>query len=504
MRQVSKVPPHPARHSNALEKQQGRPLIAVNIGEIGKTLQQGKWLIFWSILTAVILLFAYEFTKDPVFRASSQVMIKPPTTSESKHILTSFSNPHPTQGQELAYLKNSGELARRVGMRLQETNETMRSSELFPVLANTNDGTPPSPDLIGQRILSKVRFSTLGNDGIAISLISNSPVEAVRLAELYAKEYQKIEYERSIQRINTSKKFLNDQLDSRRKQLAELEDRWIRTMGSSSGRFVTGGTERMIAQYAFLKTNLEKVQLKLDEEFKHNEIMLAEFKRISPVDVKEAGIVFPGTPWKENLRQLVRYQLEIDLFALGQNQSRLSDRQGSEYRAAQEQLKTYQDEWEARNRRILQRVLNTEIENTELPDKGRYLNQLRIRITERNLRIAEYEILIGGLQSYLEDTEAELNKNPGQRLELSQLEKQRAVVESWYKNIQRDLRLFELAEQSEIGHITLSNDIPAPVIERADLSNNLLIVLGMSLVFGVGLAFVRRAFVNKRSIVEYY
>ena len=504
MRQAPDVPPHLARSATALDKQPGRPLIAINIGEIGKTIRQGKWLIFYSILSAVVLLFAYEFTKDPVFRASSQVSIKPPTMAESKNILTSFSNPHPTQGQELAFLKNSGELARRVGMRLQETSETMRSSELFPVLAPDQNGTQPSPDLIGQRILSKVKFAPLGNEGISISLISISPVEAVRLAELYAKEYQKIEYERSIQRINTSKKFLNEQLDSRRKQLAELEDQWIRTMGSSAGRLVTGGTEKQIARYAFLKTNLEKVQLKLDEEFKHNEIMLAEFKRLSPVDVQQSGIVYPGTPWKDNLRKLVRAQLEIDLFALEQNQSRLADRQSSEYRVAQEQLKIYQDEWEARNRRILALVLSSEIENTELPDKGRYLNQLRIDVTERNLRIAEYEILIEGLRGYLEETETELNRNPGQRLELSQLEKERAVVESWYKNIQRDIRLFELAEQSEIGHITLTNDIPAPVIERADLSQNLLIVLGMSFVFGIGLAFVRRAFVNKRSIVEYY
>ncbi|MEZ4700848.1 MAG: polysaccharide biosynthesis tyrosine autokinase [Rhodothermales bacterium] len=468
---------------------------SIDVGEIFNTIRQGKWIILVTCMLISAGIVAYKFTETPLFEASSLVSIasnKSSTTSPTDR-LSAYSVNVYTQADELSFLNNSGELSRRVAQRLIEVADALGSNAYFSVL-HAPEGSPPlTLEEIALRIRIRVLFMPSEQNMITIKAISPSQVEAVRLANLYAQEYQLMDKERSRARLVQARQFVQELLSKRREELAALDYRW-EAMFSNSETISGGSTgELFLTQYATLTADLESKELQLETEKRSRDHLVEEYERVAPglVEQVSSGIDREITALQDRIAEL---KMDAEEYYIHDPSRRGREAEIPELNEIIVGIKNLEERKNSLAQQLVRETLSAGNATTRgTVEPLSYATQLKAQILTKDITINELTLTVSALRRRVAEAEKKLRIIPTMTLERQQLERERAVVEQGYKTLQSELQQAEIAEQSDIGNVSIIREAQQPLPVGSDLTQSLILGLLLGLGFGTGLAFVRKA-----------
>lgn len=485
------MPPPPPSIGFGAEK------TSINFADILGTIRDGKWII---LITCVLIssgIAAFKLTETKIYEASSLVSIATAKTSSSPlDRISSYSISERSQADELSFLINSGDLSRRVASRLQEAAAGVGSDSLFSAL-RTNGGPQLTTEEVAMRIRAIVRFMPAEQSMITMKAISPSRHEAIRLANIYAEEYRLIEQERSRMRLSSARDFLRARLDERRDELTSLDFEWEAVVSSGGGILQGTSGEMLIQQYGQLQSKLESQQMQLKTEQRQLTHLRGEYQRVEPTLVEDisSGLDKEIEALQSRIAEL---KLEVEEYYMIDPSRRGRE---AEIPELNEKINSIKHLEEKKNL-LAQDLVTAKLKAGGSSSSGgveplSYATQLSAQILEKEMLVNEIESNIRLWTQRVAEVKDQLSKVPTQQLQRQDVERRRAVVETWYKTLQQELQQTEIALESEIGNVAIVRQAQMAMPVGNDLTQSLVLGLILGLGFGTGIAFVRKAVDNR-------
>ena len=484
----------------------------VDFSEIWETIREGKWLILLTCVVVTGAIAAFTMSQTPIYQASSIVEIHtPPERSASQMMGVSGGR---DLSVEIGVLQYSADLSERVAGRLKDTAEAMESDDAFPVLLD-DQGEMVSDRKAGQRILEKTTFSPISQRNmIQISVRSEMPAEASTIANLYAEEYKKFSQEKSRASVAAARKFLEEQLAKRVKEIRDLERQWENFARENDVITEGEGGSRVVQEYMAMQSRRNELEFQLEQDRQKLDILKTQLNQFEP-ELREQVTQEQGVAELQGQVEAINekiVQLKADAEPYYVNNPELKDQSVAQIREqGYSRL--------AENKEIVQSLENRKSELTgQLVEKASNamiaaggeqngalarIGQLRSRIMEQELTIDQLESQVAAVDKRSASYDSELQSIPSQRLERKRLEQKLAQAEQFRNSLVSQLQGVIMEEESELGFVrqVRSAFVPtAPV--SPNVRQNIILGILLGLGFGVGLAFLRRAVADRLSSPE--
>lgn len=476
----------------------GAEATSINFGDIIGTVRDGKWIILVTCILISAGIAAYKLTETKVFEATSLVSINVAKGGAASPIdrLSPYSVSERSQADELSFLTNSGDLSRRVAARLRDAATSLGSDSLFSALRSSG-GPPATVDEVSLRLRTMVLFMPAEQSMITMKAISPSKYEAIRLSNIYAEEYQRIEKERSRARLANTRDFLRARLDERREELTALDYEWEAVVSAGGAATQGSSGELLLQQYGQLMTKIQSNEIQLETEEKLLEHLKGEYARVAP---NLAGRISSGADKEIEALQgkIAELKLEAEEFYMRDPSRRGREAEIPELNDLVKSIQHLEKQRDALANQLVAETFNTTggVSNSSNEPLS-YATQLSGKITEKELKISEISSLIASMRTRLAETQSRLEQVPGREVQKTDVERRRAVVEQGYKTLQQELQQIEIALEHEIGNITVVRGAQFASAIGNNLTQSLVLGLILGIGFGTGIAFVRKA-VDKR------
>ncbi len=461
----------------------------VDLAAVWSALRAGKWLILASVALATAAAVSYSMLVPPTYQAASVVSLgvvgTPLPGAES--VLSQL----PDIESELGRLQRSTDLAQRVYDELEATAASLGTEEFFPVLQPENrDGMPGWAE-----VSSRMSFGVIGVGMIQITSVSTAPEEAAQLANVYAEEYAVQSRERARASLVAAREFLEVHIHRSDSLLTQLQREWERY--SRDREIVAQGPagERLVAEYSTLLGQREDIAFQRRKLSDTNEMIRAQLLNLNPNDDNSA---------------LERYQSRIATLeeAVAVKQAAIEawfledptlegnpDRYHPQLQAAISERNKLELDLSELRRLALQETINSSSTGGSSVAQASEL-RFQLEANERAIRIHDSEIQ--QLNEKLAGLQARIGTIPGQVFEVDEMQRRRDREQAYLEALRNKLRDYTIAEQAELGFVSVERPATIPRTPVApDLQGNLIMALLLGTVFGAGLAFLRSAVSNQ-------
>ena len=421
----------------------------------------------WRLIAAVFLLVvlavaAYTFTREPVYQASSVVLVdtngRRSSGGTSLEDLLSVGGANRTLYNEVEILRQSIPLAERVGARLLEEDPAGS-----PLVGGVEDGSP-TVDMTARRILGgQVRFAPISDraDLLTITAMSTAPTEAALIANLYAEEYRNRSRETSRASVVSSRSFIEEQAEKRSEELGGIEDRLAEFMTREGAVALDSEGQNAVSQISSIDAAIEEARVEIEVE---RTALRSLEEQVEEVEPGLARRIASGVENEIRVLQERIAQLELqasDYYAVDPS-LRGNESANEELQAIATSIAGLRRQVDALSRQYVQEVLAV---GGMGPEEGgsalSYITQLKRQVVEKRIRIQGLQARLTVLQNQLSSYEARLRDIPRQTIELAQLTRQRQSTERTYLFLIEKLQEARVAEESELGYVE--------VIRRADV-----------------------------------
>ncbi len=466
----------------------------INIMDLVTSVRRGKWIILVSFLFVMGGVSLYTLLVTPEYETFAIVKVNTKSASSFSSVLT-FGTEDRGMNNELEFLKVSYPLALRVARRLIAM-KTDTSGVPLPVLFNPSGDTLRAEQLAGVLMRKRVSFSLAGERVDLITITANSPLpsEASIIAQLYTEEYQTFSKELSRQSITASRKFLTEQREKRRSELDSLETRIAAFMAREGIVALETESTSLVQQLSQLDAQVDETRVDLKLAQASKSAMDAELERIEP-----------------GLAVRISSDVESRIEALQKSIAAL-DAEAEEYYASQPALRgneseepklvriinrrdSFQKELDLKAAQYTAEILAAGIVDSRVGGTG--LNNvvsLKNDIVKKNIEIQGLKAKLQALEERLANREGRLEDLPRKSIQLAQLQRTSQSVEKLYDFLVEKLQEAQVAEESELGYVSIIRDALLPMKPvRPNTSQNVMLGILVSMVLGVGLAFLRQA-----------
>ena len=466
---------------------------AINFTEILTTIREGKWIILLTCILISAGIAAYKLTETKMYESSSLVSIMTAKSSTNGlERLTTYAMSERSQADELSFLTNSGDLARRVAQRLQSAAAGLGSDSLFTALQPFGE-RPPTADEVALRLRTMVQFMPAEQSMIILKAYSPSRYEAIRLVNIYAEEYRLNEQERSRARLASTRDFIRARLDERRTELTELDYEWEAVVSQGDAILQGSQGEVLVSQFGQLVANLENLDIQLDSERRQLDYLKAEYQRVAPDLVKSVSSGVDEEIEALNGR-IAELKMEAEEYYIHDPTRRGREAEVPELNEIVTSIAHLESKKNALADELVAQTLRSGSTGASSGTEPlSYATQIRGKIVEKELAINELESTIRTLQTRVADVKGKLDQVPSRTLQRQDVERRRAVVEQWYRTLQQELQQTEIALESEIGNVSVVRQAQFALPVGNDLTQSMVIGLILGLGFGTGIAFVRKA-----------
>lgn len=467
---------------------------ALDLEDLWGTISRNKWLILLICVLVTGAAAGITWVLPKVYEAKSVVSVEvSPTAQATMAGYTAF----PDLSTEIGILENSGELARRVADRARAIADTAQT-EPFTLFQPTDEGTPPDDYLVTQRIQEMMAFDADDEKGmIEITAQSQNPEEAAILANVFAREYRQFSQEMARSGVSAARDFLEEQLEKRKEDIEVIEDEWEQ-FARNNAVATDGETGQNVArEYAELQTKRDALTFQLEQEEQTLTMLRDQLDKIQPN--------LRSTVLQEQRVQSLRTQIQAlenqiaDLKALAeQYYINNPDLRGNEDRVPElADIKRRIDGFESRKVELTEELVAATKESN-LPGDGTQsigmMGNQRARIEEQEMKIGQLKAQIRGLNQRIADYEDRIATIPRQTIQREQLNRRLNQAEQFHKDIAMELQRTIVAEESELGYVTIMRAAVTPMLPVSpDMQVNVILGLLLGLGLGVGVAFVRQS-----------
>jgi len=460
----------------------------VSMSDYLRILYRGRWIIALSFVVVLIATLIFTFTADPVYEASSKIIIESTGAMErSLFDLTSLGNQSTMVANQTEILK-SRTLAERVVKRLDLSN-VRDSLKLFQ--PNEEGEYLTFRDMV-QIIQDNMEVEhTRDTDILTITFSAGSPFEAAYIANTIAEEFQLLNAESNKSEISDLRKFIENRLAIKEKELRNSENRLRDYQEREKVASLDEETSELVTRLANMEATLEEAQVELQSDLEMKKSLqskLEEQKANLPNDLSEIS-----TPYLKALQQQLAQIVADRTVYVTALQSEAPTQNRQFYQAT---IKQYDEKIKAIKDKLREEA--TKITKSSMVTDPLQMSQdivNKLLTLDGDIQAATAKI--NALQDVVSEYNTKLETLPEKVLELARLERRRKVDEQTYMLMIQKLEETKIQEAAQAKNVHIIDEAIEPlypVKPKKKLNVLLGILIGLGL--GVGIAFMIEYFDN--------
>lgn len=436
-----------------------------------------RWIVISTLVGAVALASALAVMREPVFEASSAVLVdvaRMPGGQQETIGTTPFVRSDRSVATELFIIQNSASIASRVDQRLRQAHE---------------EGQAVTYPVRGQISFSQAS-RTVGSV-IQVRASGPDPTEAALLANAYAEEY--VEQTRFASRsyFTTSREFLEEQEQRRRAELQEAEnalEAYLRQTGTIGLNTEGAGLVNRIVTVegardeAIIEAQMREAQIaSLDRELASVNPQLAQ-RLSSDLDVRMQSI-------RDQIAELESRRQQMERFDASAGGT--SERQAQRLETIDSRIAALQSEMSQIAERYVDEAMSAGGLDAS-PAAVAHAADLQRRAAQERIALEGLQARVRSMNQRLGQYQGQLGSIPQLSTELARLERTKMHAEQMYQYVVDRLQETRIAEESEPGYarVVRSAEVPAEPLSPGR-SRTLAMGLLFGLLGGIGLALLR-------------
>ncbi|HED11579.1 MAG TPA: polysaccharide biosynthesis tyrosine autokinase [Caldithrix abyssi] len=460
----------------------------VTLTDYIRILYRGRWIILFSFIFVFTATVYYTFTTDPVYEASTTLIIDKSRAMENALFdFNSFGNQSTHITNQIEIIK-SRTIAERVIKRLELSNVRDSLSLFHP----NDDGEYMTLRQMVNIVRENMEVvNKKETDIIEVTYSAPSAFEAAYTVNTLAQEYADASAEFNQGEIKELRKFLEAQLRKKGMELSSSEDLLKEYQERERVASLDEETTELITRLSQIEAELEQSQVMLQANLQmknslerqlegRRETLAAEISEISTPYIKTL---------QEELAKLVaektKFVTAVESQAQGVNKGFFLG-QVAQYESKIKSLKQRLDQ-EAKK-------LST---SSMVRDPFQLTQELVSRIITLDAEITASTAKINTLQDVVAEYNAKLEQLPNKVLEMARLKRRQLVDEQTFVMMTKRLeetKIQEAGQRKEVRVIDEAIEPLFPTKPKKKLNLALGLVLGLGL--GIGITFLREYFDN--------
>ncbi|MFO8098596.1 MAG: polysaccharide biosynthesis tyrosine autokinase [Salinibacter sp.] len=468
---------------------------ALNLEDLWSTIRRNKWLILLICVSVTGAAAGITWVLPKVYEAKSIVAVEESPTAQAT--MAGYA-PFTDLSGEIGILESSGELSRRVVATARAHADSLKG-EPFSLFAPSDEGTPPDEQTISERLQEMMDFEADDEKGlIEITAQSENPEESAVLANVFANEYRQFSQEMARSGVSAARQFLQGQLEKRKDDIEEVESEWEQ-FARTNEVATDGETGQNVArEYAELQTERDALVFQLEQEERTLSLLKDQLETIQP-NLRSKVLEEQNVQSLRTQIQALEEQI-ADLKTLSE-QYYINDPslRGNESRVSElADIKRRIDGFTSRKDDLTEELVSATESSNNLPGDGTasigMMGEQRTRIQEQEMTVGQLKAQIQGLNNRIENYQGRIASLPRQTVEREQLNRRLEQAEQFYKEIASELQQTVVAEESELGYVTVMRAAVTPLLPVSPNMNvNVILGLLLGLGLGIGVAFVRQS-----------
>ena len=477
----------------------------INLYEVIQVLYRGKWLIILIFILVVLATAIFTFMQDPIYESTAVILIekgKKGLGLAQAFDITGFSEQRNIKN-EIEILK-SRSLAEAVAKKLIERVyvEPEKKSDtilvILPSRKELKEGIKPFAKIetIIGRFENNVKIeSPRDADIIKITARSKNPKEAALIANTFADAYYERNLMMSRNESRSVRKFLEEQLADKRKQLDQAENQLESYMKSAGVVALDEESKKLIEQLSNLESARGEAIVDISAAKKKLDSYLEQIKQIEPEFVKVAT---------EALDPYIKYlQEEIAKLEVTRDQIIAQNPKVGSQEVLNKSLREIDEQLASLRKKLQEKIAeflkigfaSSGSPGTQTYDPTGFVKELKQKILLTEIELSAYEARKKEIEKLIEQLNRKFETIPAKLIDYARLERARMSAEKLYLLIEEKYQEAMIAEQSQFGYVQIIDYATPgvrPVSPKVHLNLILSIIIGLGL--GVGIVFVKEYF----------
>lgn len=457
----------------------------IDLSDYWRAIVKGKWVILIVFLAGLSFSIFFAYSQYDIYEASTKVLVR-----DSK-----FSGPVKLIGYDFSELRGlaneleilrSRTLAEQVAMKLLQNiyvDPLEKKDTLSVVKAATGKGLARY-DEIAQRILSGMTVRRLGEtDMLLIGYVSTDAPETAIISRTVADAYGDRNKKSSQNAASVLRKFLEDQLDRKRRQLVESEEELQRFIEQNKIVSPNDETSRLIGQQSSALALMEASGVDLGAL----EAALTEYKKqIEALNPKLANSVVQGTLdsyTKGFQAQIATLEIERDKIATDPNSQSNAN--------VQQKLKLLNDQIDAYKKR-LQEAFELQVKKgmANLTNVDQIMNLYRTKL-QTELQIVSAQTRYNLYKRQADEYERRFIQAPERSIGLMRLQRKQQSALEIYNLIEKRYSEALIAQEQVPSSVEIIDYAIPPLYPFAPNRRQTMFMGGLiGLVAGIGLVLL--------------
>lgn len=435
----------------------------ISIAPLFNRLIGNKWYVLAGYALVLSVVAAYTYLQDPVYEASSLILINNESTTPQLGELMGLQMANKNVANEIEIIK-SRTIALRVADALMDWQTVPGTNERLSALSAAPGDPSPTQLDVAQRLLEDyivVRPVNPDVDLIEIRSKSTVPREAALVADMYADEFYNYNRTQSRRRVAAGVDFLEDQAQRFDSVLTSAESNILsysqeqgvvdpqveaealleQVMGLEAESYRTEFLLRATqSEYQTLESELNRIMPGLSRILSSNddETLVALRRRITEAQLENAELLSKNPDLKDNPQGI--YAENLTTIADFTNQ--LSD------------LSTaYSEDVLSSGRLLLGQ--NTESAFERVAD-------LQVQLIEKRIELTGAQARKDVLDQQLVEYRRQINQIPNKAVLLARVQRDMETSAQLYTTVFQSLQEARIAEESELGYVDIVDQAVVP------------------------------------------
>lgn len=459
---------------------------------------KNKYYLFFSFLFVVISVGVYTVLVAPVYESTSQVYVNKSNSSPQLGMLLGLDSGSKVENE--VHIMRSRTIAEAVARRLVQLGATPEGGQPFSVLEEV-DGAPPSLNEVVRRLREDyVTISAVARDAdlIDVQVRSINAEEAALIANFYAEAYVQFSQSESRQRFRVAREFLDEQVTRFDSTLRAAEAEFVTFQQLNEIVAPEMEAEQIYLQLSQLEQRRYEVQVRTAQAQSELEGLQERVARISPSLAERVSGLDDAIITQSKLA-VARAQADLDrIYAQNPNVITQQPEPDNVARLRRE-IATLTRQVRERSANLVEGMIAEDglilLDPTaSVAGQLRPLQELSSQIIAKEVELAGLRSSIAVIQGAIQQYAARLAELPGQYVLIDRLTRSRDIQQGTYLMVLEQLQEARIAEQSEIGYVTILDQAiiaEEPISPRKAL--NLVLGILVGLLAGVTVALVRNA-----------
>ncbi|OZC03440.1 hypothetical protein BSZ36_10880 [Rubricoccus marinus] len=353
-------------------------------------------------------------------------------------------------------------------------------------ITQTNDGDLAPVETVANRVGNAIRVDGAqdGVEGIQISAVSQSPVEAARVANLYADLYVARTQSSSRSSVSASRSFLKRQVDSVAVELRAREEATEAYMNREGAVRLDQEASNLVGQLSQLEA--ERDQARVEVGIRSNQIATLR----NQIESLEQNVETRLRATAD--RELSESQARVASLRAQLNQEYLSNPEfrngGADVPArvlnAQREVATLERRIEQLSGQIAREAMAAGGVDGNTSGLSRIAN-LRDQLGQAQVELSGLRERINILNSRISEYQGDLDQVPAQTVDLARLIRDRESTEQLLRNLTAKLQEVSVRESAELGYAEVLRPAPVPSTPAAP-NRTRIMMLGLAIGLGLG------------------